>query len=169
MIAKAIMTVDLGAKSSVTVERIALMKKLQHGEANLGGRNRESVEGVILDILKDAWLKVPYVSCVGTQPPAGYVDWHNWAEAQYKAGIRQTRCPQCQLWNFPQEMSAVKYTISATTTKWGNTKVTVTGNICNKCAANDPNPATGERKSMSVNKNSRTDSQRRSRLAPATC
>jgi hypothetical protein len=78
----------------------------------------------------------PVVSCVGTQPPAGYVAWHIWAEAHYKAGIRQTRCPQCQLWNFPQEMSAVKYTSSATTTKWGKTKVTVTGSICNKCAAN---------------------------------
>ena len=47
------MTVDLGTKSAVTVERIALMKKLPHGEDNLGGRNRVSVEGVILDILKD--------------------------------------------------------------------------------------------------------------------
>lgn len=40
---------------------------------------------------------------VGTQPPKGYIEWHLWAEAQQKAGLRQRQCPTCKLYRFPQE------------------------------------------------------------------
>lgn len=36
-------------------------------------------------------------------PPSGYLQWHEWARAQIKAGLRQKRCPKCGLWRFPQE------------------------------------------------------------------
>lgn len=35
--------------------------------------------------------------------PTGYIAWHEWAEAQRKAGKKQTQCPKCKLWLFPQE------------------------------------------------------------------
>ncbi len=43
----------------------------------------------------------------GDQPPAGYLDRAEWAEVQMKAGLHQTRCPQCCLYKFPQELSSV--------------------------------------------------------------
>jgi hypothetical protein len=39
----------------------------------------------------------------GSQPPQGYVAWHEWAAAQAKAGLKQQKCPQCEHWFFPQE------------------------------------------------------------------
>ena len=40
----------------------------------------------------------------GDQPPQGYVAWHAWAEVQYKAKLRQSLCPKCCKWVFPQEI-----------------------------------------------------------------
>ena len=33
--------------------------------------------------------------------PVGYTHWHEWAEAQYKVGRRQKRCPNCSLYYWP--------------------------------------------------------------------
>ena len=40
----------------------------------------------------------------GDKPPenAGYLEWHEWADVQHKAGIRQSRCP-CGKLITPQE------------------------------------------------------------------
>ena len=81
------------------------------------------------------------VSCtssveVGSKPPAGYVAWHKWAEVQYKAGLRQTRCGRCGLHRYPQEMSKQTVTHKATTHKYGGRVVVTTMPICNECAAN---------------------------------
>lgn len=38
----------------------------------------------------------------GSQPPSGYCDWHDWARAQARAGLKQVQCT-CGLWRFPQE------------------------------------------------------------------
>lgn len=40
---------------------------------------------------------------VGSQPPKGYVAWHDWAAAQHAGGLRQRQCPTCKLWRYPQE------------------------------------------------------------------
>ena len=40
---------------------------------------------------------------VGSQPPPGYGNWHEWARVQYKAGLRQSKCKDCNLFHFPQE------------------------------------------------------------------
>lgn len=40
---------------------------------------------------------------VGDPSPQGYSEWHEWAEIQYKGGLRQTLCPVCARWFFPQE------------------------------------------------------------------
>jgi len=41
---------------------------------------------------------------VGSQPPAGYVAWHEWAAAQHRGGLRQVQRKCCGLWKFPQEV-----------------------------------------------------------------
>jgi hypothetical protein len=41
----------------------------------------------------------------GDLPPEGYLQWHEWAEVQRKAGIKQVQCPTCGLWRTPQELS----------------------------------------------------------------
>ena len=40
----------------------------------------------------------------GDQPPGGYLAWHEWAEVQHKAGIKQVKCGKCGLWKTPQEL-----------------------------------------------------------------
>jgi hypothetical protein len=41
---------------------------------------------------------------VGSQPPSGYVQWHEWAAAQHRGGLRQQQRKCCGLWKFPQEV-----------------------------------------------------------------
>jgi hypothetical protein len=41
----------------------------------------------------------------GDLPPKGYLQWHEWAEVQRKAGIKQVQCPTCGKWQTPQELS----------------------------------------------------------------
>lgn len=41
---------------------------------------------------------------VGSPPPSGYVAWHEWAAAQGRGGLKQSQCPNCGLWLFPQEL-----------------------------------------------------------------
>jgi hypothetical protein len=41
----------------------------------------------------------------GDLPPKGYLQWHEWAEVQRKAGIKPVQCPVCGLWKTPQELS----------------------------------------------------------------
>lgn len=40
----------------------------------------------------------------GDLPPNSYIAWHEWAEVQRKAGIKQVRCTRCGLWRTAQEM-----------------------------------------------------------------
>ena len=39
----------------------------------------------------------------GDPRPSGYLEWHEWARVQHRAGLRQRRCPKCLLWHWPQE------------------------------------------------------------------
>ena len=48
-------------------------------------------------------LDVSDVYQPGDLPPLGYNQWHEWADVQVKAGLRQQRCSQCGKWKFPQE------------------------------------------------------------------
>lgn len=49
----------------------------------------------------------------GDLPPEGYLQWHEWAEVQRKAKIKQVQCPTCALWKTPQELSTheVRWTL----------------------------------------------------------
>jgi len=42
----------------------------------------------------------------GDPKPEGYLQWHEWAEVQQKAGLRQKECGRCGRWKYPQELSA---------------------------------------------------------------
>lgn len=41
----------------------------------------------------------------GDLPPEGYLQWHEWADVQRKAGIKQIQCPSCSKWLTSQELS----------------------------------------------------------------
>jgi len=43
----------------------------------------------------------------GTHKPRdmGYTEWMAWAENQFRQGIRQSQCPICTRWLFPEEQT----------------------------------------------------------------
>ena len=70
----------------------------------------------------------------GDQAPSGYLDWHEWAEVQHKAGLRQKECGRCGKWKFPQELSA---TTDEHEMQSRSGPVTVITPVCNACAASN--------------------------------
>ena len=68
----------------------------------------------------------------GDMPPDGYLAWHEWAEVQRKAGIKQRQCGRCGLWRTPQELSGkIDVTLHD---KRGN-QVKIESDVCIKCVA----------------------------------
>jgi len=67
----------------------------------------------------------------GDQAPEGYLAWHDWADVQYKAGLRQKECGRCGKWRFPQELSKLTDRHEAKSRK---EPVTVETAVCLKCA-----------------------------------
>ena len=57
--------------------------------------------------------------------------WHEWAEVQHKAGLRQKECGRCGRWKYPQELSDQHDRLEAQSRKG---PVTVITPVCNKCA-----------------------------------
>ena len=75
----------------------------------------------------------------GDQAPTGYLDWHEWAEIQSKAGLRQKECGRCGRWKYPQELSDK---LDCTTRQSRKGPVVLEAVVCNNCAtlAAQPNP-----------------------------
>lgn len=70
----------------------------------------------------------------GDQAPEGYLEWHEWAEVQHKAGLRQKQCGRCGLWRYPQQLSAeVDRAEMVMTRKRKSRRVTVETPVCNDC------------------------------------
>ena len=70
----------------------------------------------------------------GDQAPEGYLAWHEWAEVQHKAGLRQKQCGRCGLWRYPQQLSATVDRAELTgMRKRKPTRVTVETPVCNEC------------------------------------
>ena len=67
----------------------------------------------------------------GDQPPTGYLDWHEWADIQHKAGLKQKQCGRCEKWCFPQQLSEI---CDRTPMKSSYGKVILETPVCNKCA-----------------------------------
>lgn len=68
----------------------------------------------------------------GDMPPSGYVDWHEWAEIQHKAGLRQIECGRCGKWRYPQELSSITDTFEAKDRR--GRPVSVSTAVCKGCA-----------------------------------
>ena len=81
----------------------------------------------------------------GDLPPEGYLAWHEWAEVQRKAGIKQVPCGKCGLWRTPQELSNEVLELEAKDRR-GRT-VLQRRPVCSKCAPNalDGQSAQGEK------------------------
>lgn len=45
----------------------------------------------------------------GDPRPDGYLDWHEWAQTQYRVGLRQSSCRVCGKYHFPQELDEARY------------------------------------------------------------
>ena len=68
----------------------------------------------------------------GDLPPDGYLAWHEWAEVQHKAGIKQKQCGRCGLWKCPQELSSTIDRATMQSRKWPVVVETV---VCTECEA----------------------------------
>lgn len=66
----------------------------------------------------------------GDNPPKRYLAWHEWAEVQRKAGIKQVRCRRCGLWKTPQELSGQTMLWKAKSRKGLVEKIAP---VCKKC------------------------------------
>lgn len=73
----------------------------------------------------------------GDQAPEGYLAWHEWAEVQYKAGLRQQQCGRCGLWFYPQQLST-KVDQYETQSRKGLVKLM--SPVCNTCVAPSNEP-----------------------------
>lgn len=91
----------------------------------------------------------------GDQAPAGYLDWHEWAEVQHKAGLRQKECAQCGRWKYPQELSGQTVEYSGNTR--GGKEVTIVGVACNACVELPPNAVLSRRTGGEAGKNETAD------------
>lgn len=69
----------------------------------------------------------------GDQAPEGYLAWHEWAEVQHKAGLRQKQCGQCGLWRYPQQLSAEVLRWEGKTARGKLAQKEAP--VCKKCAA----------------------------------
>ncbi len=67
----------------------------------------------------------------GDLPPEGYLEWHEWAEVQRKAGVEQVPCAHCAKWKTPQELSEEIHVSHCTDSK-GN-PVDVESAVCTNC------------------------------------
>ncbi|HVR53747.1 MAG TPA: hypothetical protein VMS38_28740 [Pseudorhodoferax sp.] len=76
----------------------------------------------------------------GDQAPSGYLQWHEWAEVQHKAGLRQKECGRCGKWRYPQQLSAL---IDRSEAQSRRGPVTIETAVCNDCAGT-PTPTEKE-------------------------
>jgi len=68
----------------------------------------------------------------GDMPPEGYIQWHEWAEVQRKAGIKQVTCAHCDKWFTPQELSGHVH-VQNCKDRFGKPVINETA-VCIKCA-----------------------------------
>lgn len=72
----------------------------------------------------------------GDIPPENlsYLDSQEFHEVQYKAGLRQTQCPKCGKYRYPQQFSTKKIEVSYSKTKHGPV-ITEEQEMCIKCSS----------------------------------
>lgn len=68
----------------------------------------------------------------GDLPPESYLDWHEWADVQRRAGIKQVECGKCGKWQTPQELSTKTMTLNARDRTGCAVEVKLP--LCSKCS-----------------------------------
>jgi len=63
-----------------------------------------------------------------------YFDINEWAETQIRGGLKETQCPSCNRWKFPQEMSKIIKKEFAVSKTMKSPIYRIKLNICKKCA-----------------------------------
>ena len=83
----------------------------------------------------------------GDPPPKsnGYLECHEWAAVQIKAGLRQVVCGYCGLWKFPQELSKRVHVTPGIEYKTGQ-KVRIESPVCLDCDAKQNRVAAAARR-----------------------
>lgn len=81
--------------------------------------------------MRIACLLVQPIYKPGDPAPDGYLAWHEWAETQHKAGLRQKECAKCGLWKYPQELSDTLMEFVGETS--GGVKVRSSSRLCLSC------------------------------------
>jgi len=71
----------------------------------------------------------------GDPAPEGYLAWHEWAEVQHKAGLRQKECCRCGKWWYPQQLSDQVHRYTARTAH--GRKVAIESAVCNDCESKE--------------------------------
>lgn len=72
----------------------------------------------------------------GDPAPIGYLEWHEWADVQIKAGLKQQQCGKCSKWFFPQELSDKTIETNARTAK--GARVRLSDPVCIGCVKGEP-------------------------------
>lgn len=67
----------------------------------------------------------------GDQAPSGYLAWHEWADVQHKAGLRQRQCCACGKWAYPQQIASDREFIYKTSR---GKELRRLEPVCNACA-----------------------------------
>lgn len=67
----------------------------------------------------------------GDQAPEGYLAWHEWADTQHKAGLRQKECGRCGIWKYPQQLSEKTDEFEVKSKKG---PIVLKTPVCNECA-----------------------------------
>ncbi len=68
----------------------------------------------------------------GDPAPEGYLQWHEWADVQHKAGLRQKQCGTCSKWCYPQELNPTPRVSNMRDSRGRPIKVPYF--VCKKCA-----------------------------------
>lgn len=74
----------------------------------------------------------------GDPEPDGYLAWHEWAEVQHKAGLRQVECGNCGKWQYPQQLSEQTRSFVAKSSR--GEPMTAEYKLCLLCAPSDKEP-----------------------------
>lgn len=67
----------------------------------------------------------------GDPRPSGYLDFHEWAMVQMKAGLKEMKCSSCGKWKFQHEMSERLEKRTMHDSQWREVEVTLRS--CVKC------------------------------------
>lgn len=81
--------------------------------------------------MNDTHILVQTDHAVSVAAPSGYLAWHEWAQLQSKAGLKQVACGRCGKWNFPQELALA---VDRNTMQGRKGPVAIQTPVCSECS-----------------------------------